>query len=499
LPVELAINFTEGGGPRMLNLKRKTIFFIALIILFCFPSAVSADNRSVFFVGAVNGALLLENGIIKKNTAPPLLIFDEFYADAFEYAKAFGLQTEKSDGALNIFSASNDITRLGFKSVSVYTDLLAGESDYFFEFNNAVYVSLQTLAEFAGYEIKLNGGTFILTLREAALNGIEISYGGSNFNRAVSSPSDEKFCEAYPYPRRAVVDPYRAYGYDEMLSDAEALRLMHPGLIKISSIGSSVEGRDITLVELGRGAKKIFVVGSHHAREYVSTTYLMYAIEQYASLYTDGGKSGSYDAREILNKVTFCIVPMMNPDGVNLVQKGPDAALEPDFVKNLPITDGAKHGFKAWKSNVNGVDLNRNYDFGWELNKENRKPGSERYKGPSPASEPETKAVQDYLSKEDFEIFVSFHSQGEGFYWIEYKNKKTKIDELIRKETGFRHLKDTSIASGSFAHYASGNFGKGVLTVELCKYTGPFPYPDKDFDKVWKPAQNILLAIGKAV
>ena len=38
------------------------------------------------------------------------------------------------------------------------------------------------------------------------------------------------------------------------------------------TIGHSVENRDLLLVQLGKGEKKIVLVGSHHAREYINTT-----------------------------------------------------------------------------------------------------------------------------------------------------------------------------------------------------------------------------------
>ena len=185
------------------------------------------------------------------------------------------------------------------------------------------------------------------------------------------------------------------------------------GSMIITKPWKSVEGRDLLLIEFGKGDKKIFMCGTHHAREYISTTYLMYMIDRYAYMYETGQNLWNYNIKEILEKVTFCIVPMVNPDGVNLVQNGINSVKNYDFVSKLPITEGKQYGYKAWKANVNGVDLNWNYDFDWNVERNKNVRGSSGFNGDYPNSEPEVQAIINYIGTINFEAFLSFRTQGQ--------------------------------------------------------------------------------------
>ena len=37
------------------------------------------------------------------------------------------------------------------------------------------------------------------------------------------------------------------------------------------------------------------------------------------------------------------------------------------------------------------------------------------------------------------------------------------------------------------------------MTVELCNYVGPYPYPDAGFDDVWTSAKDVLLIFGDVI
>ncbi len=267
-----------------------------------------------------------------------------------------------------------------------------------------------------------------------------------------------------------------------------------------SSIGQSVEGRELLLVEFGRGSDKVFVCGTHHAREYISTTYLMYAIDRYAYAYRSGSMWGQYNPKEILDNITFCIVPMVNPDGVNLVQNGIEATQTPDEVAAMELFEGAKYGYSSWKANVRGVDLNWNYDKDWSSKRNKNPKGSSGFNGDAPNTEPETMAVSAYVDRNVFGAYVSFHTQGEIFYWAENPETPTYMNRVIKKDTGFIEYKETATGDGgSFFDYVYRKFYKPTITVELCPHIGNFPYPDSDFDRVWNPAKNILFLVGNEV
>lgn len=301
--------------------------------------------------------------------------------------------------------------------------------------------------------------------------------------------------EAYEY----IVDPYHAYSYEEMLQDAAELEQMYPDLIKLGSIGQSVEKRNLLLIEFGNGDRKIFINGSIHACEYITTTYLMYMIDRYAYAYKTSGMYEGFDLKKILDSVTFCIVPMLNPDGVNLVQNGPDSAVNPEEISKIFT------GYADWKANINGVDLNRNFDNNWYVSRPVNAPGPAGFKGYAPLSEPESSAVAQYLNTEMFWCFLNFHSKGEGIYgWddpnINYYPQLGSMVSRIIEAGNFRKLSDTADTDyGTLLGYERETYLKPALTFELCKYVYRIPYPDEDFDSVWAPARTFCLIAAEEV
>lgn len=305
-------------------------------------------------------------------------------------------------------------------------------------------------------------------------------------------------CKAEKEQLKYVVDPYHAYSYEEMLEDAAALEKMYPDIIRLGSIGESVEKRNLLLIELGNGDRQIFINGAIHACEYITTTYLMYMIDRYAYAYETSGIYEGFDLRKILDSVTFCIVPMLNPDGVNLVQNGPDAAGGSGKLSGI-FTSAAD-----WKANINGVDLNRNFDSNWYVTRPENSARPAGFKGSAPMSEPETKAVAQYLDSEMFWCFLNFHSKGEGIYgWDDpntgyYPQLNSMVSRIIAAGA-YRKFTDTSDTDyGTLLGYERETYLKPALTFELCRYVNGI-YPDKDFDSVWAPAKTFCLVAAEEV
>ena len=113
-----------------------------------------------------------------------------------------------------------------------------------------------------------------------------------------------------------IVDPYKLYTYEQMLADLDALNTTYPQLISVSSIGKSVEGRDIPVFTLGTGKREILICASMHAREYIATNFVMYMVDRYCQSYVKNENYYGLSYRTLLDSVRFVIVPMLNPDGV---------------------------------------------------------------------------------------------------------------------------------------------------------------------------------------
>ena len=173
----------------------------------------------------------------------------------------------------------------------------------------------------------------------------------------------------------------------------------------LENIGKSVEDRDIIALKLGRGEKEIFINGAHHAREYITSILILNQIEYIAKAYESGTKIGEYDVKSLLDEVSIWFVPLVNPDGVELCREGIVS------VKDKQALSGfydIKRIFTDWKSNISGVDLNRNYNARWEtIPRTVNKPSSRFYPGPNAFSEPETIALRDFCLRHSFDASIA--------------------------------------------------------------------------------------------
>ncbi len=199
------------------------------------------------------------------------------------------------------------------------------------------------------------------------------------------------------------------------------LRARYPYLYA-DSIGDSVLGTPLYLLRMGAGENKVFFNGAHHANEWITSPLLMKYLEQYAAAYMEEKPVGGILASELYRKATLFLVPMVNPDGVDLVTGLLEAGSKPYF--EALALNGTAEGFpQNWKANIRGVDLNLQYPAGWEKAKEIKfaqgytKPGPRDYVGPEPLSEPESRAVYAFTRREQFSLTLSYHTQGEVIYW----------------------------------------------------------------------------------
>ena len=150
-------------------------------------------------------------------------------------------------------------------------------------------------------------------------------------------------------------------------------------------IGESYLRKNINLIRIGNGAHKVIYIGSHHAMEWLTSLILMRFIEDFCKSYIFGEKLYGYDPEYILRTRTVYIVPMLNPDGVDLAINGL-GEYNPVRSRLIQMNDNSED-FSRWQANARGVDLNHNYDAGFDILKELEQeagitgPGPTRYGG----------------------------------------------------------------------------------------------------------------------
>ena len=150
------------------------------------------------------------------------------------------------------------------------------------------------------------------------------------------------------------------YTYNLLRSNLISLNSLYP-FLNIQIVGNSVMGKNIYVIKLGNGPNKVFYSGGIHANEWITSTLLMKFIEDYATAYVQNSSLYGYNIRNLFNSSSIYIMPMVNPDGVDLVNgyinqnssAYRNAVAISNHFPNIPFPSG-------WKANINGVDL-KNY------------------------------------------------------------------------------------------------------------------------------------------
>lgn len=300
----------------------------------------------------------------------------------------------------------------------------------------------------------------------------------------------------------AVINPNQVYTYEQMETDIIKLAATYPELISYKIIGKSEYGRDIYAISLGKGGANVFINGSHHAREWMTTTLNMYMIDQYAMAYRNGSKINNYNARNILNKATIWFIPMVNPDGVSLQQYGLKPFPESVHQELIKMNGGSKD-FKRWKANAKGVDLNRQYNANWANIKSNPgKPSYENYKGTQPHSASEVKAVLSLVAEIDPEVSVSYHSSGEILYWNFHQTgtwyqRDHGYAKQIGGMTGYSLVyPGTNPSGGGFTDWFIINYKRPAFTPEISRYYAETSPPLSEFTRVWNQNKAVGLYVA---
>ena len=298
----------------------------------------------------------------------------------------------------------------------------------------------------------------------------------------------------------AIVDPYRLYTYEQMCADINALRIKYPELISASVLGQSVEGRDIPVFRLGKGDREIIICATMHAREYFCTGFVMYMSEQYCKSYYEDRWYAGLSYREILDNVCFVIVPMLNPDGVNLAQNGIENAEQREKLEQMELVDTGRNGYYAWKANINGVDLNRNWPYYWAEDAEVKSPASANYNGTAPTTEPEVIAMKKLIDETPFCMLCSFHISGQVIYWIDSSNSEemyntfSPIISRFARSIGYTKMyrEDVSEFGGFMVNYARAMYQKPCFTVELLPTQYIYPHTNASYRNFKYTIERVL-------
>ncbi|HEX5729882.1 M14 family metallopeptidase [Microbacterium sp.] len=203
---------------------------------------------------------------------------------------------------------------------------------------------------------------------------------------------------------------FRTYsGEGGILEELMAQAAANPQIAEFRVIGQTVQGQEIGAVRLTKNVAKTkdgkrpttIYVGAQHAREWITPEMVRRLLDYYLDSYaTDPRVKGIIDSTELW------FIPVANPDGYDYTFTEGQRL----WRKNLRDNDG-----DGKITGADGVDLNRNYPTRWGYDNEGSSPNptSDTYRGPSPASEPETQALDGLFATTTPQFLVNYHSAAE--------------------------------------------------------------------------------------
>ena len=260
--------------------------------------------------------------------------------------------------------------------------------------------------------------------------------------------------------------------------------------------------RPVRTLVIGTGPRKVLYTAAHHANEWITALILLQFGEEFAAAIANGSEIFGQDARQLAEAATIYMVPMVDPDGVDLVVGAIDAdsdqfRLAQQFSRNypaIPFPDG-------WKANLLGVDLNLQYPAGWLQAREIKfsqgfiSPAPRDYVGRAPLDQFESRALAGYTEFLDPELVLAFHAQGKEIYWQFGKTEipgARELGEEFARVSGYT-LTDAPYESG-FAGYKDWfiqRFRKPGYTIEVGEGVNPLPL--SQFPEIYRDVLGILV------
>lgn len=290
------------------------------------------------------------------------------------------------------------------------------------------------------------------------------------------------------------------YNYNVFRTDLYNLLNAYP-FLQVTTIGYSVLGNSILAIKLGNGPNQVFYSASYHANEWITSPILMQFVEDFCVAYVSNSNIYNYSARNIFNSTTIYLVPMVNPDGVNLVTglystNSSQYQAARSIANNYPDISFPS----GWKANIRGIDLNLQFPAGWEQAKEIKysqgftSPAPRDFVGFGPLTEPEALAVYNFTLEHNFRLILAYHSQGQVIFW-KYLNflppESYFIGQQFANSSGYSL--DLTPPESSFAGYKDWfiqNYNRPGYTVEVG--IGENPLPLSQFNEIYNDNIGIL-------
>ena len=279
-----------------------------------------------------------------------------------------------------------------------------------------------------------------------------------------------------------IQDNARAFDYGAMMERVHDLADAYP-FVTLSYIGTSILDRAIPILHIGSGSRRVLYVGAHHGMEWITSLILTQFCEELCRVIEAKERIYGIYPCDLLNGYTLSILPMLNPDGVEYQIHGVNE--NNPLRERLMEMNGGGTDFSSWQANARGVDLNHNYDAGFEeykkLEREQgiKKGAPTRYSGECAESEPEVAALCNLIRfSMPWRGVMTLHTQGEEIFAPPCKAKREggitarRLSEL----TGYRLCRAEGLAAyGGLSDWCAEKLSVPAFTMECGRGKNPLP------------------------
>ena len=266
--------------------------------------------------------------------------------------------------------------------------------------------------------------------------------------------------------------------------------------LDIGTLGNSILGKSIPRITIGKGKKSVIYIGAHHGMEWITSALLMQFVHDFCEEYQKGTNIFDVSTRVLFETRKIHIVPMLNPDGIDYAIHGIN---ENNIMHNRLIKMNGSNDFSHWQANARGVDLNHNYNAGFSEykiieRKENITCGATKYSGEYSESEPETRALCNFVRLERPELALALHTQGEEIYYTSGEkstNTSLTIAKTLSRLTNYKISFPNGTAKyGGFTDWFIEEFDKPSFTLECGLGENPLPF--NHLDKIYSSIKRAL-------
>lgn len=206
---------------------------------------------------------------------------------------------------------------------------------------------------------------------------------------------------------------------DTVVAKMKQIQQAYPKFARLQQIGATNQGRPVMALlissnpaEIDPTKPSVIIDGMHHAREIMTPEIV---IDMAETILSSAFRQRNSQAQAMIEQLQIWLVPMVNPDGNNIVWTDDNM-----WRKNA----------RAERGDIFGVDVNRNYPFAWaRCNGSSASRSSDTYRGASAGSEPETQSIVKLAELVRPVGNISYHSYSE-LVLFPYGCKNDKAAEI---------------------------------------------------------------------